>query len=160
MAVSNSTYIIQVEESIDALSFTIRNLGHTIVGAYSVVITPPYDSGLGTLIYLLQDNDVLENGVKIDASTLNISHFPDGIYTIQITVDGGSTVLTENTEGFLAQTSSAVMKDALNYRVGMDSHTKYLILEKMRLLDNLTYAAELGLLDAFNENLAQLKKLI
>lgn len=151
-------YNLQVEESVDAKSFKIRNFGDTITNANRIVITTP----TVTLIYDLTGKDI-NSEITVYASDFtdpNIGdYFEDGIYTFEIQ-DPSNNIITSTTEGFIAIVAIEVFKDALSYRIGTDNYEKYILLEKTRLLDNLSYSAELGLVNAFYENLNMLKKLV
>ncbi len=149
------TYNVQVEESVDAKSFYIKNIGDPISSSNRIVITTPST----VVIYPITDTQI-NSGVSITAESLGLgTYFEDGVYTFDIQNSSGG-LITSAREGFLAIIGLQVIKDALSYRIGMDSYLRFITLEKMRILDNLTYCAEIGLLDAFNENLELLKKLV
>mgnify|MGYP001214831283 CR=1 FL=1 len=164
MATGNN-YVIEVEESIDASSFYLKSVGDIIPYPYSIYISGALpNGGIVNGSYILQPEDVLENGITILADSFGDSigsTFSDGVYTIQVMTGGDSpTVIVSTVEGFIAKVSLEVMKNSLNYRQGLDSSQRWLVQEQNRLLFLLSYAAELGLLDAFLENLDMLQKLV
>ena len=158
-----ANYVIEVEENINAESFFVQSTGDVIPDATTIVVSASYpDETTMAGMYTIQQGDDLQQpaGITIKASDLGFgSIFKDGIYSIKIK-DSQDTELVEAVEGFIAVVSVEVMKNSLNYRQGLDTSQRWLIQEQNRLLLNLSYAAELGLLDSFIENLGMLQNLV
>ncbi len=150
--------ILEVEEVIDGSSFIVKS---DAAGVDSIKVTGVFPDNSGVEgSYTLQPTDSLANGFSLTAQSLGFGNtFKDGIYTIEL-LDSSNNVIVSATEGFVAIVAVAVMKDALNYRVEQSNVDKYKVQEEMRLLDNISYSAELGLQDAFMENLSTLQKLV
>ena len=90
--------------------------------------------------------------------------FEDGIYTflLQISPAGAgysSDYTYTYSEGFAAIITGSKIKEFLSYRPYLDYKSKDEILENMRLLNNLAYAASTGNTTAFSENLLILQQL-
>ena len=82
--------------------------------------------------------------------------FIDGVYSFTATSgdDTGS-----RTEGFVAIITDRTIKEALTYRIYLTKAQKDWINEKMRLLNNIRYAAAVGASDKFVENLEVLQRM-
>jgi len=90
--------------------------------------------------------------------------FEDGIYdfSLQISPAGGgysASYTYSYTEGFAALITAEKIKEFLSYRIYLDYKTKDEILENMRLLNNLAYAASTGDTQSFLDNLDILQQL-
>lgn len=115
----------------------------------------------------------LQAGIDIEPSnltgdTLTGDTFEDNIYSfkVQLYIDAGwrdtysTTYITNSvTEGFAAIITGSKIKEFLSYRPYLDYKSKDEILENMRLLNNLAYAASTGNTTAFSENLLILQQL-
>lgn len=115
----------------------------------------------------------LQAGIDIEpgdltGDTLTEDTFEDNIYSfkVQLYIDGGwrdtysTTYITNSvTEGFAAIITGNKIKGFLSYRPYLDYKNKDEILENMRLLNNLAYAASTGDTIAFSENLLILQQL-
>ena len=115
----------------------------------------------------------LQAGIDIEPSnltgdTLTGDTFEDNIYSfkVQLYIDAGwrdtysTTYITNSvTEGFAAIITGSKIKEFLSYRPYLDYKNKDEILENMRLLNNLAYAASTGNTTAFSENLLILQQL-
>ena len=159
MAVGDPTLVI--EESADAKSVFIKS--DQSLAATTVLLQAQLDDSntISSFVYTVDVNDFAE-GVTISVEDLGENSpavFEDGIYTIYIK-DSSNNILATGIEGFVAVSATKVMIDALDYRPSNDLQSRYIMEEKMRLLDNLQYSAQLGLTDAFMENLVALKKLV
>ena len=66
----------------------------------------------------------------------------------------------ELVKAFMEIAAGEVFANALNYRLYLDTKEKSAILEQMRLLNNMGYAAEIGSTTAFSENLELLQDLL
>lgn len=104
----------------------------------------------------------LQSGIQITPADLGLDGdvFEDGIYSFVVVVNTTFTSTPSVIEGFAATITSLVMKDSLNYRTYIDTKIKGRILEQNRLLDNLSYSAQIGAQAYFNENLLMLQKII
>ena len=152
--------LLSVEESVDGTYFIVQRVGG------DAIVTP------GKYLRLFKDNveispnilfgvsDDLDVGVNILATSFGLTTFEDGIYGIQVRASNNIDLLGEVTEGFVAIAAGQVMRNSLNYRVGLDYKTKYTLLEQIRLLNNLSYAATLGSIQDFNDNLEALERLL
>lgn len=159
MAVGDPTLVI--EESADAKSVFIKS--DQSLAATTVLLQAQLDDSntISSFVYTV-DDDNFAKGVTISVEDLGENSpavFEDGIYTIYIK-DSSNNILATGIEGFVAVSATKVMIDALDYRPSNDLQSRYIMEEKMRLLDNLQYSAQLGLTDAFMENLVALKKLV
>lgn len=91
--------------------------------------------------------------------------FDDGIYDFSLQIDPGDTTVWSAaytysyTEGFAAVITAEKIKEFLSYRIYLDYKTKDEILENMRLLNNLAYAASTGDTQSFLDNLDTLQQL-
>lgn len=90
--------------------------------------------------------------------------FEDGIYDFSMQISpagaGYSASYTYNyTEGFAAVITAEKIREFLSYRIYLDYKTKDEILENMRLLNNLAYAAATGDTQSFLDNLDTLQQL-
>lgn len=160
MAVGDPTLVI--EESADAKSVFIKS--DQSLAATTVLLQAQLDDSntISSFVYTVDVNDNFAKGVTISVEDLGENSpavFEDGIYTIYIK-DSSNNILATGIEGFVAVSATKVMIDALDYRPSNDLQSRYIMEEKMRLLDNLQYSAQLGLTDAFMENLVALKKLV
>ena len=101
-----------------------------------------------------------EFGVLIPFSTNNVS-IPDGSYSVIISLmDNSETKFVFMKDfGFYMIIKDSTMKELLGYNQFLPKRTKEIFWEKGRLLDNLWYASEYDQIDAFDQNLIQLKKL-
>ena len=152
--------LLSVEESVDGTYFIVQRVGG------DAIVTP------GKYLRLFKDNveispsilfgasDDLDTGVVVLATSFGLTTFEDGIYGIQVRASNNIDLLGEITEGFVAIVAGQVMRNSLNYRVGLDYRIKYTLLEQIRLLNNLSYAATLGSIQDFNDNLGALERLL
>jgi hypothetical protein len=153
-----------VLEKADGKSFFIyKTDGESLAsGATLEVKDPNYVQAGDEWTYPFTDDDIIlvnngSPGLEITASTLRIgTTFEDGIYKFIITSGANS---GEHTEGFSALVTSNVIKESLAYRFYENRATKEYIQEKMRLLNNLAYAASVGAEEAFNTNLSMLERM-
>ena len=152
--------LLSVEESVNGTYFIVQRIGG------DAIVTP------GKYLRLFKDNveispsilfsatDNLDTGVSIPATSFALTTYEDGIYGIQIRAANNIDLLGEITEGFVAIVAGQVMRNSLDYRVGLDYKTKYTLLEQIRLLNNLSYAATLGSVQDFNDNLEALERIL
>ena len=148
--------LLGVEESVDAAYFTIQRVGGDAVVTIGCTLDITY--GTTTLTYTFSGTDDLDTGVVINASDVNLSTFEDGVTTF-ILKNNLNTEIGRTTEGFAAIIAGIVMRESLSYRVSLDYKTRYTVLEKVRILNNLSYAATLGSIADFNDNLEMLQNL-
>jgi len=169
-----------IEESPDAKSFVFTDL----TGEYSVTNITGWTAGLkadlesAQLILEFQDGEltlpydlpvgagfetIWAEGIEIFTGDIAYpgSEYLDGVYDFTVklvfTVEGEHEF--ESVNGFAAQIIRKVMGEALTYREAQSkSHREY-ILERIRLKNNLFYAAETGQLEYFQLNLDQLYKM-
>lgn len=152
--------LLSVEESVDGTYFIVQRVGGD-------AITTP-----GKYLRLFKDNveispsilfgasDDLDIGIVILATSFGLTTFEDGIYAIQVRDSDNITILGDVTEGFASIVAGQVMRNSLDYRVGLDYKTRYTLLEQIRLLNNLSYSATLGSIQDFNTNLETLERLL
>lgn len=153
--------LLSVEESIDASYFTIQR-----TGGDTVTVTE------GTVLHVYLDNVELDNsitftasddidtGIIVNASEFSLTSFEDGIYSFIYNDTDDTTELGTATEGFAAVVAGQVMRNSLTYRVGLDYKTRYTLQEEIMLLNNLSFAATLGSVNDFNDNLQMLEDLL
>lgn len=97
------------------------------------------------------------DGLDITANTLvGDTTFTDGIYTFNL--DGTFDESTV-TEGFAAVITKSVMIDSIAYDVNMTKAEKDYHNERIRLLNNLAYSAQIGATSKFTENLEILQRM-
>lgn len=161
---AEGNYILDIELSKNGEFFTIKNIGETPIPSGDYVIIISSSNGFNGN-YTLKSTDNLNDGINIYLSdTFNNtagSIYPDGLYYFKVfnTYDTENPIVTA-IEGFLFNITNKVMIDSLTYRDTNDSYKRYIMIEKIRLLENLYYSAHLGLTDAFVENLETLQKLV
>lgn len=133
----------------------------------SAELTMESNDGTISVTYVLPTGagfkDQWAQGIEIFAGDIGYpgTLFEDGIYdftvTLNFTVEG--THVFDDVFGFSAQIVGDVMKEALAYREAQSkSHREY-VLERVRLMNNLYYAAETGQLEYFQLNLDQLQNI-
>ena len=151
-----------VLEASDAESFTVTNTSSTITPSHDITLTLT-DSEDDDYTFTIAVGDDLDdfNGDGLEVTLDDVGYtgsvFADGIYTILLTCDDFDD--TTNTEGFAAVITDSVMTESLAYRVYLTAAQKEFMNEKIRLLNNLAYAAEVGAIDAFEENLEVLERM-
>ena len=148
--------LLGVEESVDATYFTIQRIGGNTAVITGGRIDIVYNTT--TLTYNFKVTDDLDAGVVVLASDVGLSTFTDGVKTF-IVYSSVPTELGRTVEGFAAIIAGEVMRDSLVYRTRLDYKTRYAVSEKVRLLNNLSFAATLGSIADFNENLSMLQNL-
>jgi hypothetical protein len=155
-----------VREAADAESFVIYNTGSNDVAEGDTLTIAFTDVGSNPVTildaYTLLTADAAAfnsaDGWEIDVNFAGLdvgTVFKDGIYLFTI---GGTNEGTW-TEGFAAEISESVMVDSLGYRIYQTSAVKDYINEKIRILNNLRYAAQIGATDKFLENLEILQRM-
>jgi hypothetical protein len=157
-----ATIQFNVLEKADATGMFIYKTGGVDVVEGAILTTTLPDNTSEEYPFLAQDAidfNAASPGLELSASdAIKRVIFEDGIYKFEIesglTPDEG-----EHTEGFSAIITSNVIKDALAYRFYDNRATKEYIQEKMRLLNNLAYAASVGAEAAFNTNLSMLERM-
>jgi hypothetical protein len=86
--------------------------------------------------------------------------FDDGVYLFELSVTAGGITYTATAHfGFAALIKAETMQQCLAYTPRIERKLKEFIEEKMRLLNNLYYAAQTGQIDHFQDNLVSLQKL-
>ena len=155
--------LLSIEESVDANYFVIQRIGGDAVVTPGKILKVTYtneESVITTVSYTFLAADDLDTGVVLNASTIvNSGTYIDGIYTFTLRDAGDTTTLGQVSEGFAAIVAGQVMRDALNYRPELDIKTRIALLERMRLLNCLSYSATLGTIEGYNENLETLQML-
>lgn len=101
---------------------------------------------------------------EIEAAELNLSIFPDGVYTFVLEIEESATLDSDETDeilfGFAAIVSQKVMKASLAFQPGDTRKKREWILELQRLLNNLRYSAYTGNYNFFQDNIYQLQKIL
>jgi len=152
-----------IVESSDATSFNIKNTGDTYVP--SSTLTLYIGNSTVTMDWEFEitgDNLTSFNssdGLDITCSDCGYtdSTFEDEVYYFRL---ADNSVYSEYVvEGFASVITDSVFKESLTYRIYQTSAQKDYINEKIRLLNNLGYAAYLGDADKFRENLEMLQLL-
>lgn len=153
--------LLSIEESVDASYFTIQRTGGDVVAVTEGTVLHVYldNVELDNSITFLASDDI-DVGIIVNASDFSLTTFEDGIYSFLYNDTDDTTQLGTVTEGFAATVAGQVMRNSLAYRVGLDYKTRYTLLEEIRLLNNLSYAATLGSVNDFNDNLQMLEDLL
>ena len=169
----------KIEEQPDAKSFIFTD----ITGDYSTENTTGWGASSGfeksavasasIVISKYYDDTTIENhtitaavalwaeGVEFFKTSAGGDTYEDEAYKITVTIlgTGGETFSTTIDYGFFELIKSYVMVQSLTYTPALPRRTKDLILEKIRLLDNLVYATETDQIQYFKDNLERLKQL-
>ena len=158
--------LLSIEESVDANYFVIQRIGGDTVVTPNKILKLTYTDNtvnppiMTTVSHTFGATDDLDAGVVLNATDIvNASTYIDGIYTFTLRDAGDTTTLGQVSEGFAAIVAGQVMRDALNYRPELDIKTRIALLERMRLLNCLSYSATLGTIEGYNENLEMLQML-
>jgi hypothetical protein len=99
----------------------------------------------------------LTSGTGSDVIT-SAEVFPDGVFDLIYTV--GSDTAPTKTVGWGAVVTELVVKDSLGYSPDWEYATKNALNEKVRLLHNLQFSLQIGDIQSFQLNLAELDKLV
>lgn len=154
--------LLGIEESVDGNYFTIQRIGGDAVVTPSKILKITYteDNVITTVSHTFGSTDDLDVGVVINAATVvSTDTYIDGIYTFTLRDAGDATTLGQTSEGFAAIVAGQVMRDSLSYRAELDIKTRIALLERVRLLNCLSFAATLGSIESYNENLEMLQQL-
>lgn len=156
MGSEETNYILDIELSKDGTYFTIKSIDSDILNKKYLVVSNENISN--QYEFTIEDN--LHTGVNISSNILfGVPVFEDGLYEFTIK-DANNEVIVSTREGFLFNITNKIMVDSLSYRDSNDSYKRYIMIEKIRLLENIYYSAQLGLVDSFLENLKTLQKLV
>lgn len=148
-------------ESADGTYFTITDT-RTISTSYVITIQSNRmsDTGIKTLTLTPTQRGELATGLDLTPHE-NFSYtetvFVDGIYEFTVAKDGAAA--ETSTEAFAAVITDPTIAELLNYRAYLDYKTRDGLLEKYRLLNNLSLSAEIGSETHFLENLDALELL-
>lgn len=156
MSSEENNYTLDIELSKDGTYFTIKSIEGEIFNKKYLIVS----NGSISNQYEFKLEDDLNTGVNIFSNLLfGTSVFEDGLYEFTIK-DINNEIITSTREGFLFNITNKIMVDSLSYRDTNDSYKRYIMIEKIRLLENIYYSAQLGLVDSFLENLKTLQKLV
>lgn len=150
-----------ISQAVDGSYITITDT-RIISTSYVIKVQSDYMDNTSQLTLNLDSTQIddLDTGLVLEPSDFGYtdSVFSDGIFTFVITKDGGDDETL--VKAFMEITAGLVFKDALNYRLYLDIKTKSTIDEKIRLLNNMGYSAEIGSIAYFAENLQLLQDLL
>jgi len=150
-----------ISQAVDGSTITITDT-RTITTTY--VITVQSNSmdytGKRTLSLSGAQIEDLTTGLSLEPSDVGYSDtlWVDGVFTFTVTTNDLDA--EELVKAFMEIAAGEVFANALNYRLYLDTKEKSAILEQMRLLNNMGYAAEIGSTTAFSENLELLQDLL
>ena len=150
-----------IVESSDGKYFTITDT-RTITNSYIITIQSNQmsDTGIKTLTLSPTQRGELATGLDLtphENFAYTETTFVDGIYEFTVVKDGAAA--ETSTEAFAAVITDPTIAELLNYRVYLDYKTRDGLLEKYRLLNNLSISAEIGSQNHFLENLDTLELL-
>lgn len=151
-----------VLEAANAESFNIYSEEESdITGTVTLEVTTPDETSYTkefTVDELAEFNS--SAGLDITANALiGSTVFADGIYTFTLTEVSTGFDESTLTEGFAAVITKSVMIDSIAYDVNMTKAEKDYHNERIRLLNNLAYSAQIGATSKFTENLEILQRM-
>ena len=135
------------------ITLTTSAMGSDYTDAYTLTLSSDQRTSLATGLSLEVSDFENDEGGNYPYDT-----WLDGVYTFNI--DRNSAGDEKLVKAFMEIAAGEVFANALNYRLYLDTKEKSAILEQMRLLNNMGYAAEIGSTTAFSENLELLQDLL
>lgn len=150
-----------ISQAVDGSYITITDK-RTISVSYLIQVQSSYMDTTSEVEIDLSAEQIaeLDTGLDLEPSDFGYSDttWVDGIFTFNVTPDGG----TEETlvKAFMELSAAQVFKNSLNYRLYLDQKEKSTIQEQVRLLNNMSYSAEIGSTTYFAENLQLLEDLL
>ncbi len=161
-----------ITEALNGKSFIFKDLtywdnltpGTDDVTSMTLTITLPNEDEVE---YEISDSGYEEEmEIEVAEEDFNLSVFPDGTYKFVLEVTTTSPDPDDEIEsdphyfGFAAIISEQVMKASLAFTPFETKKKREWVLELQRLLNNLRYSAYTGNFNFFDDNLAQLQKII
>jgi len=150
-----------ISQAVDGSTITITDT-RTITTTYVITVQSDSmdDTETQTLSLSGAQIEDLATGLSLEPSDVGYDNttWVDGVFTFNVTTNDLDA--EELVKAFMEIAAGEVFANALNYRLYLDTKEKSAILEQMRLLNNMGYAAEIGSPTAFSENLELLQDLL